>query len=81
MADRPYLVDTDFFVLDGHTGEVVRDAPVDWRSFALALLALLDRIDTGKADDVPELCTQRFGIAEQFGLEVEFGGEASGEVQ
>ncbi len=55
---------------------------IDYPHFVSALLTLLDRIEMETEDETTHtLCKQRFQIAKDHGLTVEFGGLASGVVQ
>ena len=56
---------------------------VDYEAWALAMCTLLDRIEQAadSADDVRGLCQQRFAIAKQHGLTVQFLGEPGSGVE
>jgi len=56
---------------------MAEDKVIDYEAWAIELCTLLDRIEEEAfcADDVRELCRQRFAIAEKHGLTVQFTGQ------
>lgn len=55
---------------------------VDYESWAQHLSTLLDRIECETNDlHAYRLCKQRFEIARQYGMTVEFSGETTGTLQ
>ena len=69
-------------IFRGYIREAVQHEREAHTKFVSALLSLLDRIELQTDDTMTHaLCKQRFQIAKDHGLTVEFGEPASGVVQ
>ena len=55
---------------------------IDYKSLSVSLICLLDRIEMITTEkNIHDICKQRFQLAQQHGIEIEFGEFISGNMQ